>query len=77
MTDREIMSEKNALSALVGKTVTAVEVREVDNYDDGENVQEVYSITCSDGEVVVVTCDSGCSQQWAHLEEGDCTNADD
>ena len=55
----------HSIHSLVGKTITKIEVMDVDLYGDGEQVIEVHRFTCSDGTMLHFAADAGDGPQYS------------
>ena len=53
------MRTNKGLADLIGKKVTDIEVVDYDHLGDGVRVDELYRITCDDGQVLHFLCDGG------------------
>jgi len=54
---------------LIGKTIVKVEMGEIDAYGSEEVVDQVFKVTCSDGEVLYFSCEAyPDSSHYAKLE---------
>jgi hypothetical protein len=55
------------LTALVGKTIQSITVKEVDMYGDRANVMQFYTVNCTDGEQLILAADGHCTSQYATI----------
>ena len=63
----------NPLKSLIGKTIKNVDIAgQIDLYKDGECIQEVLKITCTDGSEIFIASDPGdVSGFWTQIYELD------
>ncbi|MCK4650460.1 hypothetical protein KAT36_04490 [Candidatus Pacearchaeota archaeon] len=53
------MEDREGFKGLIGKTIRDIEVVDYDWLGEGSRVDELYRITCNDGEVLHFVCDGG------------------